>query len=345
MMNDQRWQLVLNRDPRADGTFVLAVRTTGIYCRPSCPARKPLRQNVTFYRTADEAEAAGFRACLRCRPRDANSPTEPIRQLARYIETHLDRPLTLAELSAQAHLSPYHLQRMFKRAMGVSPRQYAAACRLNRVKRELKTNGTVTGAVYEAGYQSGSRLYEQNRLGMTPGDYRRGGAGMEIRYTIVKSPLGRMIVAATGRGICFVGFGDSDEFLRAELAKDYPSAALKRDTTGFSQWVTAIVDNLQGRQPRLDLPLDVRGTAFQQQVWEALRAIPYGHTRTYGEIAQLLGKPHAARAVGRACATNLASIVIPCHRAVGAGGNLTGYRWGVERKGKLLAGERAHAAP
>jgi AraC family transcriptional regulator of adaptative response/methylated-DNA-[protein]-cysteine methyltransferase len=211
---------------------------------------------------------------------------------------------------------------------------------MKRLKQQLKAGETVTASLYEAGYRSSSRLYANNHLGMTPGDFRRGGMGMKIGYTIVSSPLGRMMVAATGRGVCFVGFGDTDAFLMSELKKDYPTAEVQRDKTGFSKWVNAIVENLDGRRPHLDLPLDVQGTAFQRQVWEALQAIPYGSTRTYGEIAKSLGKPNAARAVGRACATNPVSIVIPCHRAVGSDGNLTGYYWGVERKKKLLAKEQ-----
>ena len=340
MNDDQQWQLVLARDSRADGKFVTAVLSTKIYCRPSCPARHPLRKNVTFFPSPAEAERAGFRPCRRCRPNEPDAQAEQIRRVCRYIETHLDDPLTLDELSRQANLSPFHLQRTFKKLVGVSPRKYAEAQRMKRLKLQLKNGDTVTASIYEAGYRSISRLYANNHLGMTPGDYRRGGSGMKIGYTIVNSPLGRMMVAATGRGVCFVGFGDTDAFLISELKKDYPTAEVQRDKTGFSKWVNAIVENLNGRRPHLDLPLDVQGTAFQRQVWEALQAIPYGSTRTYGEIAKSLGKPNAARAVGRACATNPVSIVIPCHRAVGSNGELTGYYWGVERKKRLLAKEQ-----
>lgn len=338
MNDDQRWQFVLTRDHRADGKFVTAVRSTGIYCRPSCPAKHPLRKNVAFFPSPAEAERAGFRACRRCRPDEPDPQAAQIQRLCCFIETHLDKPLTLNELSRQASLSPHHLQRTFKKIVGVSPREYVEARRLDRVKSELRNGETVAASLYGAGLGSSSRLYERDRLGMTPGEYRRGGAGMRIGYTIVNCPLGRMIVAATGRGVCFVGFGDDDRFLESELKADYPSAEIRRDDS-FRGWAGAIVDHIQGRQPHLDLPLDVRGTAFQQQVWKALRRIPYGRTRTYGEIAKSLGKPKAARAVGRACATNLASIVIPCHRAVGSDGGLTGYRWGVKRKEKLLEQE------
>jgi AraC family transcriptional regulator of adaptative response/methylated-DNA-[protein]-cysteine methyltransferase len=340
MNDDHQWQLVLARDSRADGKFVTAVLSTKIYCRPSCPAKRPLRKNVTFYSSPAEAEQAGFRPCRRCRPNEPDSRAGQIQGVCRYIETHLDEQLTLDELSRQANLSPYHLQRTFKKLVGVSPRKYAEAQRLKRLKLQLKAGETVAASLYEAGYRSVSQLYANNHLGMTPGDYRRGGMGMKIGYTIVSSPLGRMMVAATERGVCFVGFGDTDAFLMSELKKDYPTAEVQRDKTGFSKWVNAIVENLDGRRPHLDLPLDVQGTAFQRQVWEALQAIPYGSTRTYGEIAKSLGRPNAARAVGRACATNPVSIVIPCHRAVGSDGNLTGYYWGVERKKKLLAKEQ-----
>ncbi len=340
MTNDQRWQFVLNRDSRADGKFVMGVLSTRIYCRPSCPARHPSRKNVVFFASPAEAEQAGFRPCRRCRPTEPDAQAELIQRLCRYIETHLAEPLTLAKLSQQAKLSPHHLQRVFKKIVGVSPKQYVKACRLNQVKAKLKDGETVTASLYEAGFGSSSRLYEQTPLGMTPKTYRQGGAGMKIDYTIVDSPLGRLIVAATARGLCFVGFGAEDDRLVAELRKDYPAAEIKRDRV-FSRWVNAIIANLNGQQLQLDLPLDVQGTAFQQQVWNALRQIPYGQTKTYGEIAKSLGKPDAARAVGRACATNPVSIVIPCHRAVGSDGSLTGYYWGVALKEKLLAKEQA----
>jgi AraC family transcriptional regulator of adaptative response/methylated-DNA-[protein]-cysteine methyltransferase len=343
-IDEQRWQAVVARDRRADGTFVTAVRTTRIYCRPSCPSKHPLRKNVSFYATPAEAARAGFRPCRRCRPDEPDATAEQIRLLCRYIETHLDSPLTLDELSRRASLSPHYLQRTFEKIVGLSPRQYAEACRMNQVKAKLKEGETVTASLYEAGFGSSSRLYEKDPLGMTPRDYRRGGNGMSIGYTIVDSPLGRMIVGATGRGVCFVGFGDDDRVLEAELRKDYPSAEIRRERDGFGEWVGAIVDSLRGRQPNLTLPLDVRGTAFQHQVWRALRQIPYGKTRTYGEIARAIGKPNAARAVGRACATNRVSIVVPCHRAVGSGGDLTGYRWGMERKEKLLEDEGQSSA-
>ncbi len=341
--DDQRWQLVLKRDPRADGQFVTAVRSTGIYCRPSCPAKHALRKNVAFFASPTEAERAGFRPCRRCRPREGNAQVREVHRLCRYIETHLDQRLTLAELSQQAHFSPHHLQRTFKRVMGVSPRQYAAACRAAQLKKQLKESDTVTNAIYNAGYSSPSRLYEETRSGLTPTIYRRGGAGMKIGYTIVDCALGRLLVAATVNGVCFVSLSDSDEVLEASLRGDYYAAELRRDGAGLRQWVDAVLKHLAGKQPNPGLPLDIQGTAFQRQVWEALCAIPYGQTRTYGEIAKAIGKPQAARAVGRACGANPASLVIPCHRAVGSTGRLTGYRWGIERKGSLLAQEAQHA--
>jgi AraC family transcriptional regulator of adaptative response/methylated-DNA-[protein]-cysteine methyltransferase len=340
MNDDQRWQLVLHRDSRADGQFVTAVRSTGIYCRPSCPAKHPLRKNVAFYRSPAEAEGAGFRACRRCRPTEVDAQVVSIRRVCRYIETHLDSALTLETLSRQAHLSPYHLQRTFKRLMGVSPRQYAAACRAAQLKKHLKETRTVTDATYNSGYGSLSRLYEQTRLGMTPTVYRRGGAGLTIHYTIADSPLGRLMVAATEQGVCFISLADADKTLETALRGDYHAAQIERDDVGLRQWVNLVLGYLNGKQPHLELPLDIQGTAFQRQVWEALRAIPYGETRTYGQIAQAIGKPSAARAVGHACGANPVSLAIPCHRAVGSSGSLTGYRWGVERKEKLLAQEK-----
>jgi AraC family transcriptional regulator, regulatory protein of adaptative response / methylated-DNA-[protein]-cysteine methyltransferase len=348
MNSEQKWQAVLKRDHDADGAFVYAVRSTGIYCRPSCPSRRPRREQVVFFAAPAAAEHDGYRACRRCHPRDyATRDDQPawIQQTRCYIETHLDEPLTLDVLSAQANVSAYHLQRIFKRVLGVSPRQYAEALRLSRFKSRLKKGDSVTGALYEAGYGSSSRLYERasSQLGMTPSVYRNGGEGMQINYAIVDSPLGRLLVAATERGVCFVSLGDSERALIAELKHDYPAAEIERDETHLHAWVSAIVAYLQGRQTQLDLPLDAKGTAFQWRVWRELQAIPYGRTRTYGEIAEALGNPSASRAVGRACATNPVSLVIPCHRAVASDGKLTGYRWGVSRKQKLLEQEHSHA--
>ena len=344
MQQERYWQAVIERDAHYDGRFVFAVRSTGVYCRPSCPARRPLRSNVCFFDAPRAAEQAGFRPCRRCHPQHVQPPephAELIEQICRYIAAHADEAITLDALSAQFHLSPTHLQRTFKRVVGVTPRQYAQAQRLERFKTQLKEGETVTTALYEAGYGSSSRVYERapERLGMTPTTYRRGGAGMHLRYTVADCALGKLLVAATERGISAVYLGDDEAALAAELAAEYPAATIERDGVELGAWVEAIVQYMDGHQRSLDLPLDVQVTAFQWRVYEALRAIPYGTTRTYGEIAHALGQPTAARAVGRACATNPVSLVVPCHRAVGSDGSLHGYRWGLDRKQKLLERE------
>jgi AraC family transcriptional regulator of adaptative response/methylated-DNA-[protein]-cysteine methyltransferase len=267
-----------------------------------------------------------------------------VQRICDYIETDPEGPLTLAVLSAHVNISPHHLQRTFKSVMGITPRQYVAARRLSTLKGQLGEGQSVTKALYEAGYGSSSRLYEEAsaQLGMTPATYRRGGRGMQISYTVVDCPFGRLLVAATERGICSVSLGDSDAALEAALVAEYPAAETMRDEAGLRKWVTAILNHLRGQEPHLDLPLDLRATAFQRRVWEELRKIPYGTTRSYGEIARAIGRPAAARAVARACATNPAALLIPCHRAVRADGSIGGYRWGLERKRALLAQEGAH---
>ena len=349
------WRAVLARDARWDGRFVYAVRSTGIYCRPSCPSRRPARAQVVFFAEPDRAQADGFRACRRCHPqhaghnlpgsRENGASAEWIRHICRQIEAHLDEPTTLAALAAQVGESPHRLHRAFRRIMGVTPRQYADARRISLVKKRLREGQDVTTALYEAGYGSSSRLYERSnaQLGMTPATYRRGGEGMRIGYTIVNCPLGRLLVAATHRGVSAVSIGDTDRQLEAALRKEYPKAEIGRDTNSLSGWVRALLSHLHGRQPRLDLPLDVQATAFQRRVWQELRAIPYGRTRSYRQIARTLGHPKATRAVARACATNPVSVVIPCHRVVREDGGLGGYRWGIARKRALLAQEKALA--
>jgi AraC family transcriptional regulator of adaptative response/methylated-DNA-[protein]-cysteine methyltransferase len=343
------WQAVLTRDRSSDGSFVYAVRSTGIYCRPSCPSRRPRHEQVVFFPLPQSAEQAGFRPCRRCQPRNSdgytNAQAEIIFQACRAIESHLDEDLSLASLGAQLHISPHHLQRSFKRIVGITPRQYAETCRLEQFKNRLKEGDSVTRAMYEVGYSSSSRLYERAsaHLGMTPTAYRKGGLGMHIHYTIVDSPLGRLLVAATGRGICGVSLGDADALLEATLRGEYPAAQIQRDDAGLGEWVSAFLSYLHGRQPDLPLPVDVQATAFQWQVWEALRAIPSGSTRSYSEVARSLGHPQAARAVARACATNPVALVIPCHRVVRENGDLGGYRWGIGRKQQLLAQEKATA--
>lgn len=340
---EQCWQAVINRDSGADGTFVMGVHSTHIYCRPSCPARKPKRENVSFFVAPDAAERAGFRACLRCQPdRELEPQAEMVQRACRYIEANPDSDLSLAALGAEIGVSPYHLQRTFKRLIGVSPRQYAAAQRREQLKSSLKGGNNVTNAIYDAGYTPAS-LYAQSdaQLGMTPATYRRGGEGMNISYTIVDSPLGRLLVGATERGVSAVSIGDDDAAMEAYLRHEYPAATIQRDDAAIRPAVDAVIRHLEGRQPRLDLPVDVQATAFQQKVWQALRAIPYGSTVSYAALAKAIGQPTAVRAVAHACATNHAAIVIPCHRVVRENGDLGGYRWGIQRKRQLLAHERA----
>jgi AraC family transcriptional regulator of adaptative response/methylated-DNA-[protein]-cysteine methyltransferase len=344
-MDDERcWQAVLAREPGFDGAFVYAVRSTGIFCRPTCPSRRPRREQVLFFGQPAAAEQAGFRACRRCRPggpAHSASQSDLAERARLLIEAHPDQALTLDELGAQVGASPHHLQRVFKRVIGITPRQYAEARRLDRLKNRLKEGDSVTTALYEAGYNSSSQLYEQapERLGMTPATYRRGGAGARIGYSIADTPLGRLLVAATERGVCFVSLADADAPLEAALAREYPAAAIERDDARLGEWLGAIARHLSGDEPRLDLPLDVQATAFQWRVWEALKAIPYGDTRSYRQIAEALGDRNAARAVARACATNPVALVIPCHRVVREGGDMGGYRWGLERKQALLQRE------
>ena len=346
--DEDRWRAVADRDADLDGAFVFAVATTGIYCRPSCPSRRPKRRNVSFYALPEGAERGGFRACKRCRPRDIHSPDpriDALRKVCDFIESCDQGPPTLRTLGDMAGLSPHHLQRSFKRLVGVTPRQYHDALRIERLKSFLRDGDRVTGALFEAGYGSTSRLYEKapSQLGMTPATYAKGGKGAVIAYAITDSPLDRLLVGATGRGLAAVYLGDDDAGLEAALRAEYPAADIRRDDHGLGRWIEPLLAHLQGRRPHLDLPLDVRATAFQRQVWEALRAIPYGETRSYGQIAAAIERPKAVRAVARACATNPLSVVVPCHRVIGATGDLSGYRWGIERKKRLLEAEKAGA--
>jgi len=361
---EPRWLAVIERDARRDGAFVFAVRSTGIYCRPSCPSRRPRPEQVVFFPAPAAAEAAGFRPCRRCHPRETpirHPHAELVERACRAIETRMDDTgesrISLDALGAAVGASPHHLQRMFKRVMGITPRQYADARRLAELKTHLKEGKDVTTALYDAGYGSSSRLYEQSsaQLGMTPGTYRRGGAGMSIRYTVVDCPLGRLLVAATERGVSAVSLGDADAPLERALHEEYPHAQIEREradrngsanatnSATLGRAVSAIVAHLEGSHPRLDLPVDLVATAFQRRVWQELRAIPYGSTRSYRDVADAIGQPKAVRAVARACATNPACIVIPCHRVVRTDGGLGGYRWGLGRKTKLIAVEKSKA--
>lgn len=343
--SEELWQAVTAKDKHFDGSFVFGVSSTGIYCRPSCPSRRPRREQVSFYRLPEAAEQAGFRACLRCHPRRAvgNDPqVEVARNVCRLIDESEDGNLDLATLAAHAGLSAFHLQRTFKSVMGITPRQYAEARRTHRFKTGVRRGESVTNAMYDAGYGSSSRLYERAtaELGMTPATYSRGGGGAAIDYTIVTSPLGRLLVAATEKGICAVALGDSDAVLETNLRAEFPAARIERNDGHLTKWVNEILQHLDGKQPHFDLPLDIQSTAFQRTVWEALQSIPYGSTRSYGEVAATIGRPTAVRAVARACATNPVALVIPCHRVIREDQSLGGYRWGLERKKKLLAGER-----
>ena len=354
LMDEVRWQAVLAREICANEGFVYAVRSTGIYCRPSCPSRRPGRQQVIFFSLPETAERAGFRACRRCRPREVNAGNpaiDKVREICRTIDAHPEETLSLHDLATQVGGSPYHLQRTFKRVMGITPRQYADARRVSRLKNNLKEKTNVTEAMYEAGYGSSRSLYERApaELGMTPGTYARGGTGALIRYTILQCPvgpagsLGRLLLAATERGVCRVTMGDSDDALESGLRAEYPAAEIRRGGTGLKEWGASVLRHLDGDQPQLNLPMDLKATAFQRKVWEALKSIPYGKTRSYGEVARAIGQPKAARAVGHACGTNPVAVLIPCHRVIQQNGSLGGYGWGLDRKRALLAKEKEAA--
>ncbi|MGE0650201.1 MAG: bifunctional DNA-binding transcriptional regulator/O6-methylguanine-DNA methyltransferase Ada [Alphaproteobacteria bacterium] len=343
--DDNRWAAVVTHDAAADGRFVYSVETTGVYCRPSCGARRPRRANVRFHSTAEAAERAGFRPCKRCRPRDANpvpGRAAMIAEACRIIESS-EEPPSLDTLSAAAGLSRYHFHRTFKAVTGVTPKAYVSANRARRLRDGLKDAASVTDAVYGAGYGSSGRFYAAPEavLGMTPSAYRKGGRGEQIRFAAGECSLGAVVVAATEKGICAILLGDDPDALVRDLQDRFPKARLAGGDAAFEAWVAAVVGFIDDPRIGLGLPLDIRGTAFQQRVWRALTNIPPGTTVTYTDLAARLGLPRAVRAVASACAANRIAVAIPCHRVVRRDGGLAGYRWGVERKRALLAREGA----
>ena len=341
---DECWEAVASSDRTYDGVFVTGVTSTGIYCRPSCPARLPKRENVIFHEDCAAAERAGFRACKRCQPDQRDAEVALVEQVCRHIDAHPAQTFTLAALGEVTSVSSSHLHRVFKRVMGITPRQYADSRRLETFTDQLKAGTPITSAALDAGYGSSSRVYEHvpTQIGMTPAEYQNGADGIDITYTIIDSPLGRVLIGATTRGICAVTIDDNDDTLINALHSEYPSATIQRADGDFEDYAAAILAYLHGEEPHLDLPIDIRVTAFQRRVLDTLRTIPYGETWSYAEVAHAIGKPTAARAVGRACATNPVALVIPCHRVTRADGGLSGYRWGVDRKVALLALEKAN---
>lgn len=341
--DDQRWDAIVARDAALDNNFVFGVTTTGIYCRPGCPARRPRRENVLFFPSCDAAEKAGFRACLRCRPKEQSSQArqaELIAAACRALES--DTPPSLDGLAAAAGLSRFHFHRAFKAATGVTPKAYAIAHRAARARRQLHEDATVTDAIYAAGYNSNSRFYANadQMLGMTPQNFQRRGDSAEIVYGIGKSSLGDVLVARSGRGICAVMLGDDRKTLEAEIKKKFSKAKAIKSDAGFAALLAKVIGLVEAPTANVDLPLDIRGTLFQQKVWSALRDIPPGETATYAEIAKQIGAPKSIRAVAGACAANDIAVAIPCHRVVRSDGGLSGYRWHPARKRALLERER-----
>ena len=350
-MNDEaRWAAMQRRDSAFDGQFFYAVRTTGVYCKPSCASKRALRKNVSFFDAAADAERAGFRACQRCKPNADRKPliNTVVHELARAIDANPHERTRLESLAKKAGYSPFHLQRAFKSIIGSTPKQYQNAGRVRALKQELQRKASVTEAIYQAGFGSGSRVYEQSeaQLGMTPTEYRSGGENLTISYAHGTTPLGLILIGATDRGICFLQFAESESELVTELQRQFPAATLRRmpddSRAQFDEWMQALSSHLRGVQPNLDLPLDLRGTAFQLLVWRYLQQLPYGEVKSYSEVATELGKPRAARAIASACARNRVALIIPCHRVVRGTGALGGYRWGLERKRVLLDTERTH---
>lgn len=338
---NEKWSLVLARNAKADGRFVYAVKSTGVFCRPSCPSRRPRRENVEFFDLPTQAQQAGYRACRRCTPLERNQQAQKVEAACRYIDENLDITLSLTAISRHVAISPFHFQRLFKRILGISPREYQQARRAGKFRKALLSEASVTDAIYEAGYSSSSRAYESipAQLGMTPTAFRSSGKGESIRCTVISTELGKLLVATTDRGVCAVRFGESETSLLRELKRDFEAAEIRRDDQGLAAVAAQIQQLLSGAAAPLNIPLDLRGTAFQQMVWKELRRIPSGQTRSYTQVAKTIGRPKAVRAVANACASNPVAIVVPCHRVVQKNGSLAGYRWGVKRKAALLAKE------
>ena len=342
---DDAWEIVSARNSHADGQLFYGVRTTQIFCRPSCPSRRPSRANVEFFTDLISAFAAGYRPCKRCNPAGLHAEAQLIETLCAHLNRHLDRPVKLAELARIAGLSTFAVQRSFRRVLGVSPSQYQAHKRAAAFRASLADPSTrITDAIYDAGYSGPARAYGKDQLGMRPQDYRNRGRDLHIGYTSGASPLGRVLIAATDRGLCSVILGKNDADIATQLRLQFPAATVT-ERPGLAPALAQVLSQLTEHPAALDLPLDLRATAFQMRVWEALKKIPRGETRTYAEVAQEIGQPTAVRAVARACATNPVAVVIPCHRVIGSDGKLTGYRWGVERKKKLLDMESPSNAP
>lgn len=342
------WTAVQARDASKDGAFVYGVSTTGVYCKPSCAARRPLRRNVHFYATPADAEQAGLRACLRCKPtaHAIDAMETRIRKACDLISRNADQPLSLKRIATAVGVSPFHLQRRFKAIVGLTPKEFHEAERVRRLKTGLKSGSSVTAAIYDAGFGSSSRVYERvdTRLGMTPLQYREGGRGLAISHATSRIPLGFLMIGATDRGICFIQFGDSEKELERQLVAEYPQATHApmpaAQAATFATWMRALGAYLEGSTRALELPLDARGTAFQMRVWRYLQTIPYGEVQSYSEVARGIGQPTAARAVAQACASNAIALAIPCHRVIRGNGELGGYRWGLARKRTLLDRER-----
>ena len=336
------WRAVLARDGRADGAFFFAVRSTSIYCRPSCPARRPLRANTVFFQTRQDAEREGYRPCRRCKPNEIPASALIVQRAALVLDNELDEPVSVNILARKLGVRNDALRRAFRQQTGLNPKELAAALRLKRFKKLLREGNSIADALYATGYGSSSRVYERSdaQLGMTPATYQKGGKGMRIKYTTAKSSLGDVLVAATERGVSAVYLGDAGAKLANELREEYPRAEIVAEKGAFSDWVEEIVARVEGGAPRRELPLDLQATAFQRRVWQELQRIPRGATRTYSQVAKALGKPSAVRAVARACATNPVSVVVPCHRVVRSDGDLAGYPWGISRKQTLLERER-----